>query len=810
MSDTGKLLESAGFLRALARRLLDDDARADDVVQDTLVVGWRRGVAERGFLAAVARNFARMAHREDRRRRRRERVAARPEAVDAATAERIELQRQVVAAVEELPEPYRSTIVLRYLDGLKPAAIARRHDVPVKTVQTRLRRAIERLRGLLDRRHGRRRWSAALLPLAAARTAPALGALAMKKALVVLAAVAALAVGVVAVHRATRPPNRGEAAAARDASGAPAESARAPAKEKRTEGEVAREQERDEMTGVALRGVVRYAVDDAAPASIAVRPVGLYGRTAGEKAHELETDPERRFEADVTDLIGAPHVRELELVVDQPRHVPRTLRVSVDRDVGPPAIEPVAVELAAAAVVTGVVRTPDGAHAADARVALFAFDGDAPERRPRDHGRTDERGRYRLRSPRGGAHAAVALARGFAPGHARLRLEVAATREAEGIAVLDGPALSGRVTVNGSAPPRPVTVRAWRPEADGIRLRFASLFWTGEGFVATRAEAKADDDGRYRIGGLTPGPWNVRAAGLEGAHMEVHQEGPEHRDVEPPAGGLDLAVARLRVRIRDGRRAHVAVHGRGTMCWNTDAGGVLEMLVRPGAAYTVEAGRRGFGHARRKVAAPGPGKRLDVELDLVRKAEPAALRLRLVGEDLPRLAGIGLFAPDDGRARPAFHRTVRRRDGIFELSGIPAGRYHVVVRPGTVWPHPVSTWLEASTRVDLPEGGVAETTVAVARGGLLRVLPRDPERGRIVLRDAAGKIVRRRFFTALPRGGWTWSDGWYGPEPTLAGPALPPGEYEATLSAEGRRTVRTRVRIAAGETTDLEATLPPE
>ncbi len=176
------LFEHVGFLRGLARSLLFDDAEADDVVQDTLAVALvqppRHPSRLRAFLAGVTRNLAYKTRRSESRRRQRERAAALPESLasTASVAERIEVQRRVVNAVDQLPEPYRTTIVHRFFDDRPPREIARVMDVPVKTVDTRLRRALQKLRLALDDayREDPRTWRFGLLALAGSTTGSAL------------------------------------------------------------------------------------------------------------------------------------------------------------------------------------------------------------------------------------------------------------------------------------------------------------------------------------------------------------------------------------------------------------------------------------------------------------------------------------------------------------------------------------------------------------------------------------------------------------------------------------------------------------
>ncbi|MEZ6025856.1 MAG: sigma-70 family RNA polymerase sigma factor [Planctomycetota bacterium] len=165
------LLEHGAFLRRLAGRLVRTEAEADDVVQDAWRIALeRRGPAPskpRAWLAGIVRNRAQRTARDAARRRTRHERAARPEAQDATVdvAARLEVQRRIAEAVASLEEPGRTVIVLRYLDDEKPARIAERLGVPVRTVESRLRRAHEALRERLDAIAGSR--SAWCLPLAA-------------------------------------------------------------------------------------------------------------------------------------------------------------------------------------------------------------------------------------------------------------------------------------------------------------------------------------------------------------------------------------------------------------------------------------------------------------------------------------------------------------------------------------------------------------------------------------------------------------------------------------------------------------------
>ncbi len=169
------LLARAGFVRALVRDLVRDEHEAADVEQEVYLQAMRHPRALDGspaaWLTVVARRVAAKLRRERGRRRRREQAVARRERTEstANAAARLELHHLLVERVRRLPEAARSVVVMRYFDGLKPAEIARRLDMPVATVKTRLQRALARLRVDMDRSHrgGRRAWCALALPWAA-------------------------------------------------------------------------------------------------------------------------------------------------------------------------------------------------------------------------------------------------------------------------------------------------------------------------------------------------------------------------------------------------------------------------------------------------------------------------------------------------------------------------------------------------------------------------------------------------------------------------------------------------------------------
>lgn len=169
-----ELTAQANSLRRLARDLLADAHLAEDAVQDAMQAAIERPPAARSALPAwlrtVVTHRAFDLRRGERRRRAREAAAAREAAsvTTTATDRQVELQQRVLAAVQSLAEPYRTTIWQRYYEDRSPRAIAALSGEPVKTVKTRLWRALHQLRQELDARSGSRgAWVGLLSPFAA-------------------------------------------------------------------------------------------------------------------------------------------------------------------------------------------------------------------------------------------------------------------------------------------------------------------------------------------------------------------------------------------------------------------------------------------------------------------------------------------------------------------------------------------------------------------------------------------------------------------------------------------------------------------
>lgn len=143
-------------------RVLKDRTEAEEVVQEAFIRIWLKadrfavtGQSPMSWLIAVARHQA-----IDRLRARREAVggmddaaleihdpAPGPEGRAIATGER----RQLDSCLDELEAGRADAVRSAYLDGDSYADLAARHDVPLNTMRTWLRRSLMRLKECLQR-----------------------------------------------------------------------------------------------------------------------------------------------------------------------------------------------------------------------------------------------------------------------------------------------------------------------------------------------------------------------------------------------------------------------------------------------------------------------------------------------------------------------------------------------------------------------------------------------------------------------------------------------------------------------------------
>jgi RNA polymerase sigma-70 factor, ECF subfamily len=150
---------------SLAFGVVGDAPAAEEITQDVFLLVWEKADTYRQEKAKVATWIARIARNRaiDVLRQRRshdsrskgawEDLKQAAEAPAPGPVERMESERlhaRVRAAVSSLPPEQKAALELAYFQGLTHQEIAARLGEPLGTVKTRIRAAMQKLRGLLQ------------------------------------------------------------------------------------------------------------------------------------------------------------------------------------------------------------------------------------------------------------------------------------------------------------------------------------------------------------------------------------------------------------------------------------------------------------------------------------------------------------------------------------------------------------------------------------------------------------------------------------------------------------------------------------
>ncbi len=189
-----QLLAELGWIRSLAHRLVADPNVAEDVLQRVCLRALERPPQHltglggiRRWLSTLTRRTAAHVSRSEGRRARRERGAARPEALPSAAdhAEHREALHHVVDALGTLSPAEQALLRGRYFAGRSMSQLAEQLGANEAAVRKRLSRARDRLRLVLETQAGfsgtgaddnarRQHWLTALAPFAASAHAEGL------------------------------------------------------------------------------------------------------------------------------------------------------------------------------------------------------------------------------------------------------------------------------------------------------------------------------------------------------------------------------------------------------------------------------------------------------------------------------------------------------------------------------------------------------------------------------------------------------------------------------------------------------------
>jgi RNA polymerase sigma factor (sigma-70 family) len=153
------LLQRHGpMVLSVARRVLNSPQDVEDVFQATFLLLARKAASLRkpgsvgSWLHGAAHRLALKAREQEWRRQAHERRAAQMRDLASRASAWHEVQSALDAALEKLPQRYRTPLVLCYLEGRSHAEVARQLGCPLATVRTRIQRGRERLRNDLARR----------------------------------------------------------------------------------------------------------------------------------------------------------------------------------------------------------------------------------------------------------------------------------------------------------------------------------------------------------------------------------------------------------------------------------------------------------------------------------------------------------------------------------------------------------------------------------------------------------------------------------------------------------------------------------
>ncbi|HEU4734698.1 MAG TPA: sigma-70 family RNA polymerase sigma factor [Kofleriaceae bacterium] len=667
-------------LRALARSLVHGDADADDLIQSTAVAVLEHpppagdGRPVRAWLRAVVKNRWRMDRRGDARRRAREQTVA--IATGTTTDPMVEpLDRarsleKLAAALVALDEPFRTTVIRRYLDGKTAAEIARALGVPAGTVRWRLKTALARLRAALDERSPR--WQTAFAPL--------VGAFVKAKTSILFAVVLILLLGALGawwLTRARPAPAPVAMQPAHEPAGtprpAPPRSAQiaAPPVHEPLPGQGRPTVEASEAAGgIASGRVVNWSTGDGvagAELTFTSDAGATTIRSRDDGGFELAPTAPGRF---VLSAIAAPG-----FLPYAPELLHSTVHLALARG---QKVRGITVFLFPALDYHGKVVDPQGAPAAGARVRLLGTPaGEQMIDKPQTEWTADRDGNFTFHAA---DDAVLEATRGSARGWARLDAAATITRQ-----------LTIRL---GDAPPRDATITGRAVDASGAAIADAliraSPGGTGQGTRST-AFTTSGLDGTFMLSGLDRGPYDLAA--------EAEDHAPATLDgVVGGTRGVTLTLEAglpLAGEVRDGDGKPVPAY---TLLVMRREGAVRRLVVArsivdPSGRFAVRVGRGEYqlvaaatGWAP-SAATPATAGATDITLSL---SAGATLRGVVVGaEDGKPIAYARIMreaASGGASAQPANAGTVSRTDGTFELTGIPPGSLSISITAGDYHP----------------------------------------------------------------------------------------------------------------------------
>ena len=674
-------------MRALARSLAHGDAEADDLLQDAAIAAIESAAPAadappRAWLAVVLRNRKRMNLRAAARRDAREQamsvIADEVERPDAAL-DRARAFERLAAALVALEEPFRTTVIRRYLDGETAAQIAKAMDIPAGTVRWRLKTGLDRLRSALD--DSEPRWKRAFLPFApfAPTTKALAGAALMKSKISIVIALVLLLIGGAVLYGLTmrdKPAKTVATAPAKRGVGKPIVANKVPI-DKVAEAALPPGQGKVILDGTTGPGIVSGRVInwstgdgvDGAEITFTNEAGATTVRSKAGGAFELTPEAPGHF---VLTTISAPG-----FLPYAPELLHSTVHVEVVKD---RAVRGITVFLFPAVDYTGVVVDEKLKPVPGAKVRLLGTPtGEQAIEKLETEWTSDKDGKFVFHAA---DDAVLEAVRGNQRGYGMLDSEAALTHVMTiAIGTQAKPrdrTITGKV-VDAGKPVANVLVRA-EPQEMGLAFN-----------IRAYAFATSNSDGTFALEDVDDNAYvlSTQADGYAQATLEPVLGGA--RDVVLPidrgrsisgrvvdAGADPVPAYTLLVFQRRGARRDL-VHATSIV----DATGRFEVRV-PAGDYDLQASASGWAPSAFTKATAGAR---DLELTV---SAGATLRGQVVAADgsgpIPYARVMREARGGGASAQPSNAGTVTRDDGSFELSGIPPGPVAITVAGGGFHP----------------------------------------------------------------------------------------------------------------------------
>ncbi|MCC6405578.1 MAG: sigma-70 family RNA polymerase sigma factor [Planctomycetes bacterium] len=854
---------TSGELHKLALHLVRDAAEADDVLQNTYLAAIESAPSYDSsrplvpWLVGILANQAALARRRARREIEPDRVDQRGERPPNEAADLAEFSSKLGEALAKLPEPYAEVLRLHLADGKKSVEIARELGREPGTVRMQVHRGLDLLRRALPAgfatgavvaslggparaavrervlaeaaRHG-----ATIGGAGAGAGGAVLGAKLGTKLVAALAASLAV-LGVVAYlawpERAIEPSGASTTAATTAELARPSEAAQTPrselasvAAEPSTPRDAESAPSAVEPGGPWLVGTVKLPAHLAVDATtLEVRAVAR-GRVADAAPLFGRVDAFGRFKLDVGALFATATrdnpLEELCVRADHPLATRGEARVRI-AGVEARATYAVGLELDEAGVVVGRARGPSGLDA-PIEVGLLALCDGVPCLPMIDRVPVGADGAFRLRSTQARECLLVAFAVGAVPVSRVVGVRPGAPLDVGELALDAGLEIDGLVTRAGT-PVEHAVVGIAANGAPGAPELVLPLFgvrlaWRDGALHRTGAMVETDEHGRFRSRGFEPGSHELEVVRGEGGPLRgVSRLSPKVRVEAPGSVVLEVASARLELEVldADGRpaRGSATVDGaKSKTPARLDEHGRVRLDVAPFERRSVTLEAEGQRTETFEFEAPGPGETRTERVELLRDRLLASLELTLAthGDDELELDFVALDG--DAETPTRLVRRVTASGGRATVADLPAGAWRVHAFVGNSYRHFAELYAPIEFELSLAPAEHATRALAFARAGRVRVDVQDEHGARIAAtcnaRDGADRKLSLRFVARGAERVGSAEGRISELAPNDVYPNLPPGDYVFEFVASGRERVERRVRVVAGETSELSIVLP--